>query len=297
MPHSYAHLLIELRRKVAARQVDTEEDPTITQIRMVKDEVKIGSALTVTASINGPTYYSMPKWRVTNLLSWWTFDNLEADRDIQGSYNGTQVGNPVYTEEDDLTLGRTRRFLRFDGAGDYVDVGDITELDGAANITWAFRFRTPSLGGESTFIARYNGVGEKQFRFSIETDGSVVLGIEAGGGEAIATLVAGSIVVDTWYTLMVVYNGGGVGNSGRLQAYLNGVAITPTFSGQSIPATLQSVTESIFIGREALTVANDYTGDILDVSIWEASLSSGEALVWHNDLVVDRIIAGFFKAT
>lgn len=291
MPRSFAHMLIELRRQLASRQLDTEEDPAITQIRMVSEDAKIGG-LAITATAIGPTYYAMPKWAVAGLLSWWTLAQIDGARDVYGAYGGVVNGNPVYTEGDDLTIGRTRRFLRFDGVGDYVDVGDITDIDGQAVVAWSMRLRVSSLAAERVIISRW-AAGNQQFKVSISTLGSVEIGINGGLCRYSANAI---IALNTWYTVSVYYDGSQADDGNRLKLYVDAVAkalilLNPT------PATLSTVTGNVHIGQQS-DGALVFVGDIYDVTIWvDNSQLAADALAYHNDIVSDRVVAGFFKAS
>ena len=290
MPETPGALMRRLKREVANPD-DRVEGEQVTKFFWLPAETMALAHSAPTGTGRGPVYYAMPTWSVTNLLSWWTLAEIEAARDIHDGYNGTVNGNPVYTQGVDLDIDRVRRFLRFDGTGDDVDVGDITELDGAATVTWACRFRVSSLATLRALIGRSVAVNE-QFSIEVDTSGRVYAFLNGG---IRGYTVAGTIALNTWYTLVVVFNGAGATNPDKQQIYVNGVPKTLTFASAP-PATLATVTGDVYIGQRG-DGSQRLVGDEYDTAIWLTNLSAAQALAYHNDASTDRIVAGFFKAS
>ena len=283
MPNTFAHTLVRLRQALASRQAESEEDPAITQIRVVSQSTKIGS-IVITATAIGPTYYAHPKWTMTSLLSWWTLAQLDGARDVHGGYNGTINGNPAYATVDDVTIGRTRRYITLDGAGDYVDVGNMVEITGAtAALSVAARVRLSSLTSSPAVVGRLDGGGNFQFALEITSTGRVIFGL---AGAARAQTAEGIIVTGTWYTVTIVFDGAGVGDAGKVQIYINGVSQTLEFPASPTTTLVNNSALSVLIGRRN-TGSNELTGDVYDVAIWTTNLSAAQALAHHQDLVGD----------
>jgi len=303
MPETPGALMRRFKREVANPD-DRVEGEQVTKFFWLPAETMALAHSAPTGTGRGPVYYAMPTWSVTNLLSWWTLAEIEAARDIHDGYNGTVNGNPVYTQGVDLDIDRVRRFLRFDGTGDNVDVGYITHLDGAATVSFAARFRIDSSANptfEHYLIGKYPATaGNRQFLIGISPLGGVfrvIVYIHDGTG-LIWGVGPADLSLNVFYTIVVSYNGGLATNAERLKIYLNGSPVSLSFSG-TIPATFRATGgDNVFIGDVINgSGGNEWHGDIYDVAIWETTLSEAQALAYHDDILTDRIVAGFFKAS
>ncbi len=189
--------------------------------------------------------------------------------DFVNGYHGTLNGAAAYGTDAPYC------FVSLDGTDDFVDVGDITELDGAGNASWAARFRISDLSHRNMIQGRWDGGGEQYF-LRVATDGSIQVH-EASGNVATA---AGLVSADTWHSIVVVFDGSAPAAT-RLTVYLDGAARAVTVTG-AIGATLDTVTGNVQIGSIEQVSTEDLEGDIYDSSIWLSSLTAAEALAFHN---------------
>lgn len=168
--------------------------------------------------------------------------------------------------------------LDYDGADDVVDHGDIAVIDGASALTfgcWLWIDTSEANGG---ILCKSSGGGILSFSlqqwYTAPTDRiGCFFGYSAvNGGYSTTALVTGA-----WHHWMGVFNGGGVGNAGRQQLYLDGVAETLTFVG-TVPATLPdsgaATVQSGFVVNGATTTY--YDCKIALVKIWTAALAAAE---------------------
>jgi hypothetical protein len=298
----FQQLLAELRHNISRTR--SERTAAITQIRKEKAAISIAATLTTTSW--GPTYYVHPAWNTENLVSWWTLASFESVagtggvRDSFGSTNGTINGDPSTSTYDDITKGRKRHFMVFDGTGDFVNLGDITALDGAAAITFGFRLRQSQAdldAGRGTLLARWPSAnGDKQF--IIQSKGTtgieVTIATNASGGTSTGENSGPIFAADTWHDVTVVYDGGGAANADRLKIYIDGSNQSLSFTG-TMPTSLQAVADDLLIGRKETATAEDYTGDLYDVIYWNDDLTASEVSAWSTDAITNRMTAGYFR--
>lgn len=267
-----------------------------TQIIQISDDMQVTATVTLTAY--GPNYYAYPKWTTTGLTSWWTLASFETATgangvaDSHGSNPGTISGDPSAGTHADFDIAATRRFLVFDGAGDYIDLGDITALDSAAAWTLGFRFRPDNISGQP-LLSRYTSAdANKQFLLEVTDTATIKFTYATDGSGATATVeTEGTVTADAWHTLLVTHN---TSSTPKTHIYLNGVDQTLTTVG-TVPTTLRSVSGNVYIARNE-SDSSVYSGDIYDVAYWStAELSSAEATAWHTDARTDRIVAGLCR--
>ena len=84
---------------------------------------------------------------------------------------------------------------------------------------------------------------------------------------------SGLFTTGEWVHFAMVYDGTATGNSNRLKAYVNGVALTLTIQG-TIPATTNSTSSTTQVGSRGGGIS--FSGSIDQVRIFSKALSSSE---------------------
>ena len=196
--------------------------------------------------------------------------------DLSGNGNhGTLVGN---THSVPGKFGNT---LSFDGAGDYVTMGDVSAMEGLSEITvsaWD-KQNAPYLNGDYIIVSKmnpayaetatwaleriYSSGTHYRLRFTAyETDGSV------------ATIITGWIVENgQWHNAVGVFNGT------HLLLYEDGVEVaTPV----ARTGNIQSTDTEVRIGTTH-SGTHSYNGSIDDVMIWNRALTAGEIMSLYQE--------------
>lgn len=221
----------------------------------------------------------------TNLKGYWSFNGPDmptgttaADRSGAGN-TGTLTGNAA------RALGKIGQGMTFDGSGDYVDVGDMTSIEGQSQVSFAAWVKPRAL-------VDFAGIFGKQF-----SDSTNDLSVIAGGGSIANTAVvfmtrngssdygytgSGKLAVGTWTHVVATFDGSQSGNANRMKIYINGVSETLTFSG-TIPATTPASTTPMTIGRiSSVGGTYEFNGFIDEARIYNRTLSAGEAAALYN---------------
>jgi len=173
--------------------------------------------------------------------------------------------------------------LVFDGTDDYVDLGDITQLNNAAAVTiegWA----NQTVNTNSEYIFSKADGFDNDIR--IRTSGGSFIIDWGNGSDAYATWSGYSTTISsaTWFHWAVVFDGSGLANADRLKLYIDG-SITPiviVFTG-TIPAT----TSSSLSGDNAYlsSAFTPFGGKMDEVRIWSVARTGTQINDYYDKLV------------
>ena len=174
--------------------------------------------------------------------------------------------------------------LAFDGIDDYVDFGDIAELNNVSEFTfetWVYQttntdmdrlFRKFSDSGNDIMISLWNGD----------------LYVEIGNGSnayGVWSDYATEIPSGTWFHFAVVFDGGEASNSDRLKLYVNGVQKTMSYN-----LTIPSTTSALLSGETAQLAVDGsipafFEGAVDELRIWDDVRSASEIADNYNEVI------------
>ncbi len=177
----------------------------------------------------------------------------------------------------------TNYCLTFDGVDDYVDLGDISELNNVSTFTiegWANQ-----ASNSDTEIIFDKFSGEDNDLTIATTSGKFY--IELGNGSnsyASWDDYASEVSSNTWFHWTVVFDGGGGTNADRLRLYIDGNATekTLTFSG-----TIPSASSSSLSGNNALlsSASSPFGGYMDEVRVWSIARTGAQDNATYNKLI------------
>ena len=216
----------------------------------------------------------------SGLVGHWTFDGPKmltnvADSSGQGN-NGSLVGQTSTT----TVPGKLGQALSFDGVNDYVQLGDMTSLEGSAYATWSFWVKPVYSDYDTVFLSK----GASAWHISVPNSG---LGagankfrvIIAGGSfPVVYTNITATVINNVWQHFTVVYDGTQSTNTTKVKIYKNGVLLTNVDSVGTIPTTLPANATNATIGASSLGV----NGTMDDVRIYNRVLSATEITQLYN---------------
>jgi len=182
----------------------------------------------------------------------------------------------------------------FDGIDDYIDCGDIAEFDDATALTLSAWIKPVNTSDVQTLISKFT---DSNNRTSLGISGNLIYFNVSNGGGKYGTVA----FTDTdWTHLVMVFDGSGVGDAGRLKGYVNGVPQTLSFTG-TIGTTLADLgTDPVQIGRQDTEYA---AGKISEVCIFNYALTSGQITTLYGDATagvgnpmgLDPVPIGYWK--
>ena len=176
--------------------------------------------------------------------------------------------------------------LDFDGIDDYVNVGNIPSLNNASafSISAWVKFGNIAIHPDNRWFGIIEGTATTQWiSGQLNSNGDIYFvmangTLSYGGFEAI---VSGKIVSDTYYHLVMVFDGSQTGNANKMQIYLNSVSETLTFGG-TIPTTSFNFTDNASIGWDGYG-SIEMLGNVDEVSIFNTALTQLEVTSIYND--------------
>jgi len=175
--------------------------------------------------------------------------------------------------------------LTFDGANDYVDLGNITELNGASQFTIeAMVYCTASNEFRTIFSKREDHYKKIQLYFP----GTNKMTFALGDSDLMEASMSSTFPLNTWVHLVAEYNATASTNQEKMKIYLNGVAATLTYSG-TVPSSTATNTATALIGSESTATDTRlyYSGKMNDFRIWNKARSTAQILSSANQCLSD----------
>ncbi len=217
----------------------------------------------------------------SGLVGWWTFDGKDVvngrANDVSGNANhGRLISISTSTF---YTTGKIGQGFRFDAIDDYVDVGDLSGVEGKTALTvsaWVKSTETENVSGSDMIISK-TGSGSDTFEMYWEQNESVSFcvvgssGTSCGGADTAIASYASGIPIGSgknWYHIVGVYDS----VSSIVKVYVNGVQ-------GGVTGSLSSLTQN---STHTIKIGNSWSGTIDDVRIYSRALSASEVLQLYN---------------
>ena len=205
---------------------------------------------------------------------------------LGGATTCPQAGDsacPVWT--NDGKFGRALDFEDSAATDDYVDVGDINELDGASTFTASAWVNMESQTTYHTVLGKVNSSTNKitmQVGSGGDGGGSDDVYLVVANGSSTFGYSTGNILsTGIWNHWTMVYDGTEpAANRRRLKFFLNGTRVNLSYSG-TIPATAGTNSNSAVIGAETSTTSF-FDGKIDEVKIFTSALTADQVKVLYN---------------
>jgi hypothetical protein len=164
----------------------------------------------------------------------------------------------------------------FDGADAYIDLGNLTLLNGATNASWGFWANVDTTPNQMP-ITQWDGSNNV---FYVYFNGASTLKVAMNGGFVFSTSFSFSAGV--WNYFIITLDGGASSASNRVKGYVNGTELSNSESGVT---SLNAATSNFNIGRREASGGGFYfDGKIPNLHIYNRTLSSTEVLHNYNAL-------------
>jgi len=157
---------------------------------------------------------------------------------------------------------------------DYTDCGDLSGVDSASTLTMSCWINVDNTADDNPILSKFKDTDN---RAHIYVSGNVLY-FNVSAGEARWGQVA--FIATGWHYVVMVFDGSGTGNAGRLKGYVNGVAQTLTFPQEDIGTTLGNMdSNTLMVGRQDTSYM---AGIVDDVAVYTTALSQPEITRNYN---------------
>lgn len=212
----------------------------------------------------------------TNIISYWSFDNANADDEV-GTNDGT-ISGATYSPTGGLDGNGV---YSFDGINDYINFGSDASIDniwsgGATYIQWIKisnqSYSSDYIAGKGTTLLGWgiqlvsNNGTHADVRFQTRFTGSFAWRVY--------------IPVEEWTHLAIVYNSDSAANNPTI--YLNGVAqpVDEVTTGSGVYAT--DAAQNLHIGNHPTIASREIAGLMDNIKIYSTNLSSSLIINDYN---------------
>lgn len=207
----------------------------------------------------------------SGLAGYWKLDETTGSSASDSSTNGN-AGTLTNMENGDWTTGRIGNGLTFDATNEYVDMGDLTIVDGVTELTVSAWAKSSSLTTERSMVTKSscNGLADSgtfQLGAGSTTNYAEFVIYPSGGAPASYYVVTASTAMNdgNWHLVTGVYNGADI------RIYMDGVLSATTTAAAG---DLSANTRSIQIG--ACSGGFLWDNMIDEVRIYDRALSDDE---------------------
>jgi len=213
-----------------------------------------------------------------SLVGYWSADGDLADTKLTTAYDWSGEGNDGTMADDAVSTssaGKYGKGFSFDGDGDYVDMGEVEEVEGLSQFTIVAWWKQSKIEGNKIIVSKSNAAGQLTFRFSVgQSSNYEIIHLVTYNDDVYIGTHSGWLTYDSgWHFSAGVYNGT------HSYFYNNGQLVgTPTAN-----VGLTKDSNSAFrIGTDDDN-ADYFNGSIDDVMIFNTSLTPAQILEIYNN--------------
>ena len=156
-------------------------------------------------------------------------------------------------------------------------MGRLTATESTANLSISCWVTINSTGRTNAFCGRATTAVDRLYFMTQSGPGNI--SVRVGDSDLVYTT---SLVVDTWYHVVMVYDGSLTGNTNRVKVYINGAEDTNLTDTGTVLSTTSSGTSDFGIGGLPAISSFDIDGKMDEFAYFDYSLSSSEVTDIYN---------------
>jgi hypothetical protein len=189
----------------------------------------------------------------------------------------TSMDSPATYGSGWTDKGKFEKALNFDGANDYVDMGNPTAVQTTSDLTLSSWVYLSSNADNQDIIAKRGLSSQWGYRLWVDSSGIPKIDVSSTGNVMATASASQTLSNNQWYHLVGTYSA----SQSAITIYVNGVQKGQTTS--SVPHVLQNSTANLNVGREAGGVTPNYVkGSLDEVKLYNYALSADEVKVDYN---------------
>ena len=197
---------------------------------------------------------------------------------IRELFNDSEDADQIWDNRDSIfpvPPFANAKSLLFDGADEYINLGDNHVFGNAQAFSWGFWFKANNFAAQRCFLAKTT-VDANVFGYSIQhkSAGNLYIQVRAPGtlqAFDFPTVMSAGV----WTHIVLTYAGGS--NMNGFTAYINGVA-------ETVPGSFAlnnwTVPDDLSIGRRGSVLY--YSGNMNQVGVWDKELDAAAVLEAYN---------------
>ncbi|MCH8921798.1 MAG: lamin tail domain-containing protein [Planctomycetes bacterium] len=243
---------------------------------LVPADDSLGTTWTETAFVEGNDWiegetsvgFGIDDQPSVGLVGYWNFDDNVTDQSNNGN-NGTLRGGASYSSDVPGTLGGGKS-IRFDGAGDVVQVNDVTILDGRDAATFSAWIKPQSYStaadGRNMIVSKDNA-----FEFGFRNQ-QMVLRISNGTHTETTPPPTPAISTGVWHHVAAVYA------DARVTYYLDGELFDeiPLGDNTGDPFSINDTNTTLFFGNRERNDNKPFDGFLDELAIYDYALAPSQ---------------------
>ena len=195
--------------------------------------------------------------------------------DASGYIVKTNTTTVDFTEEIQNSLANS--YYNFKG-GEQINMGQMTVLENLTKFTGASRVRVTTFTVDDGFFGKGNVGTSRIFQAVRNTTGNVISGVSNNSTSGYGYTTDTPLSLNTWHSVVTVFDGAGASNADRLKVYVDGVQRVLTFVGTISTTTTPDNARDLYLGLEAESPVRYLSGDISSVDFYNRALSASEVL-------------------
>ena len=175
--------------------------------------------------------------------------------------------------------------LDFNGVDMYAELGNVTSLNGSAVASWSLWVNRDDVTRNEVAISQSGAGTDRQFYLRFVGNNRIDLFLNNLIMFRDSSLNV-TFANNTWYNIVLTYNGANTPNSAKCNLYINGVKETNT-TGYNV-SSLNSSSSNFNIGRHqngASSYNNFFDGNIDEIALFDKELSQSEVTAIYNSNV------------
>ena len=169
--------------------------------------------------------------------------------------------------------------LDFDGVDDYVDCGDITELDNVTSASWSMWANSNITSSYHNLISCFS-TGFNQYLVRQYSTRLEVYISQSSGTLRLMNKSNFSFTAGTWFHIAIIYDESEASNSDKVKVYIDGVLQSNTVAGFALTSMNTSRGNATEIGKAGGYTTKQYNGNIDEVAIFNSAVSIGD--LWNG---------------
>ena len=176
---------------------------------------------------------------------------------------GAKVGSPSFSNTQST---------EYDGIDDYVDVGYIAELNNASAFTYSGWYKQTTLDQERFLMGYFVDAGN-WFGLYTWSDGNMYIHFKDGGVNKYGAFDYSTLVTaNTWFNIVIVFNGSGSTNADRLKCFIDGTQATLSFVGTQPTTTISGANNLTLCRMDSFS--QTFLGKADELALWNTDESA-----------------------